>query len=302
MSESTGTTFRAMTWARRRTALSRVWRELRHDRPGFIGLLLLSGFGLFALSAPLIADRSSLLVASGRNNPDLAAPSIKFLLGTDEIGRDVLAQLVWGSRVSLFIGLFATVVAVVIGSVVGLAAGYTKGKVSAVLLAIDDFFLVVPFLPLAIVLAVVLGRSPVTLSIVIGVTSWAGSARLIRAQVLTLSERAYVERARALGASSWHVIVRHVLPGVTPLIIANATLIVPSAILTESTLSFLGFGDRLSPSWGKLLEGAQSSGSITLNAWWYYLPPGLCIIGIVLAFTLLGRSLERIFDPRLRGR
>jgi len=291
-----------MTWARRRRAFSRVWRELRHDRPGFIGLLLLSGFGLFALSAPLIADRSSLLAASGRNNPDLAAPSSKFLLGTDEIGRDVLAQLVWGSRVSLFIGLLATVVAVVIGSLVGLAAGYAKGKISAVLLAIDDFFLVVPFLPLAIVLAVILGRSPTTLAIVIGFTSWAGSARLIRAQVLTLSERAYVERARALGAGSWHVIVRHVLPGVAPLIIANATLIVPTAILTESTLSFLGFGDRLSPSWGKLLDGAQSSGSITINAWWYFLPPGLCIIGIVLAFTLLGRALERIFDPRLKGR
>lgn len=302
MSETTGTTFRSMTWARRRRALSRVWRELRRDRPGFIGLLLLSSFGLFALAAPLIADRSSLLVASGRNNPDLAPPSAKFLLGTDEIGRDVLAQLVWGSRVSLFIGLFATVVAVVIGSVVGLAAGYSKGKISTVLLAIDDFFLVVPFLPLAIVLAVVLGRSPVTLSIVIGVTSWAGSARLVRAQVLTLSERAYVERARALGAGSRHVIVRHILPGVVPLIIANATLIVPSAILTESTLSFLGFGDRLSPSWGKLLDGAQSSGSITLNAWWYYLPPGLCIISVVLAFTLLGRALERIFDPRLKGR
>ena len=302
MSASTGATFRAMTWARRRRALSRVWRELRHDRLGFTGLLILSGFGLFALSAPLIADRSKLLVASGRNNPDLAAPSAKFFLGTDEIGRDVLAQLVWGSRVSLFIGLFATIVAVVIGSVVGLAAGYAKGKLAAVLLAIDDFFLVVPFLPLAIVLAVVLGRSPITLSIVIGVTSWAGSARLIRAQVLTLSERAYVERARALGASPRHVIMRHVLPGVAPLIIANATLIVPSAILTESTLSFLGFGDRLSPSWGKLLDGAQSSGSITLNAWWYYLPPGLCIISVVLAFTLLGRALERIFDPRLKAR
>ncbi len=291
-----------MTWVRRRRAMTRVWDELRHDRPGFFGFLMMCFFSLTALAAPLIADRSSLLVASGRNNPDLAAPSLKFWLGTDEIGRDLLAQLVWGARVSLFIGLFATLVAVVIGTVIGLAAGYARGKTAAILLAIDDFFLVVPFLPLAIVLAVVLGRSPITLAIVIGFTSWAGSARLVRAQVLTLRERVYVERARALGASSWHIIIRHVLPGVAPLIIANATLIVPSAILTESTLSFLGFGDRLSPSWGKLLDGAQSSGSITLNAWWYYLPPGVCIIGIVLAFTLLGRSLERILDPRLNGR
>jgi peptide/nickel transport system permease protein len=298
----TSTSPRGMTWARRKQALARIWRELRHDRAGFVSLLVLLGFGLVALSAPLIADRSLLLAAAGRNNPDLASPRAQFLLGTDDIGRDVLAQLVWGSRVSLFIGIFATVVAVVIGSVVGLVAGYVKGKVATVLLAIDEFFLVVPFLPLAIVLAVILGRSPVTLAIVIGITSWAGSARLVRAQVLTLSERAYVERARALGAGTWQIIFRHVLPGVTPLIIANATLIVPGAILTESTLSFLGFGDRLSPSWGKLLDGAQSSGSITLNAWWYYLPPGLCIITVVLAFTLFGRALERIFDPRLAGR
>lgn len=293
---------RQMTWLRRRRALSRVWRELRHDRSGFTGLLLLVFFGVVAFAAPLIADRSELLAAAGRNNPDLAAPSAKFLLGTDEIGRSVLSQLVWGSRVSLFIGLLATVVAVVIGSTVGLISGYVKGRVGSLLLAIDDFFLVVPFLPLAIVLAVILGRSPVTLALVIGFTSWAGSARLVRAQVLSLSERGYVERARALGANSRHVILRHVLPGVAPLIIANATLIVPGAILTESTLSFLGFGDRLSPSWGKLLDGAQSSGSITLNAWWYYLPPGFCIITVVLAFTLFGRALERIFDPRLAGR
>ena len=291
-----------MTWARRKRALARVWRELRNDRSGFLGLLILLGFGLVALCAPLIADRSLLLAAAGRNNPDLAGPSAKFLLGTDDIGRDILAQLVWGSRVSLFIGIFATVVAVLIGSLVGLVAGYVKGKVATVLLAIDNFFLVVPFLPLAIVLAVILGRSPVTLALVIGFTSWAGSARLVRAQVLSLSERGYVERARALGANSRHVILRHILPGVAPLIIANATLIVPGAILTESTLSFLGFGDRLSPSWGKLLDGAQSSGSITLNAWWYYLPPGLCIVTVVLAFTLFGRALERIFDPRLAGR
>jgi peptide/nickel transport system permease protein len=167
------------------------------------------------------------------------------------------------------------------------------------LLAIDDFFLVVPFLPLAIVLAAILGRSPNVLAVVIGLTSWAGSARLVRAQVLTLSQRGYVERSRALGAGSRHIIAKHIVPGVAPLIIANATLIVPGAILTESTLSFLGFGDRNSPSWGRMLGDAQDAAAITQNAWWYYLPPGLCIIGVVLAFTLFGRALEQVFNPRL---
>ena len=290
------------TWRRRKQSAKRVWTLLRRDRSAMIGLLLLVLFVAMALFAPLLAPHRDLLAASGRNNPDLAPPSREFWLGTDEIGRDLFAQLVWGARVSLYIGLLATVVAVVIGSVLGLIAGYAKGWISRVMLAIDDFFLVLPFIPLAIVLAMLLGRSPTIMALVIGGTFWAGGSRLIRAQVLSLRERGFVERATALGASSRHIVTRHVLPGVAPLIIANASLIVPAAILAESTLAFLGLGDRFSPSWGTTLDGAQSSGALTLNAWWYYLPPGLCIIGIVIAFTLIGNALERIFDPRLVGR
>ena len=267
-----------------------------------VGLALMTLFVAMAVLAPVFANRSELQAAAGRNNPNLHAPNGKFWLGTDEIGRNVFALVMWGARVSLYIGLLATVVAVVIGSVLGLIAGYARGWVSRVMLAIDDFFLVLPFIPLAIVLALLLGRSPTIMALVIGGTFWAGGSRLIRAQVLSLRERGYVERATALGASSRHIIMRHVLPGVAPLIIANASLIVPGAILAESTLAFLGLGDRFSPSWGKVLEGAQASGALTLNAWWYYLPPGLCIIGIVLAFTLVGNALERIFDPRLGDR
>lgn len=290
------------TWVRRKQSARRVWSQLRNDRGAMIGLVLLALFVAMALSAPLFADRSELKAVAGRNNPDLAAPSGKFWLGTDEIGRDVFALVLWGARVSIYIGLLATVVAVFVGSLIGLVAGYAKGWLSRVMLAIDDFFLVLPFIPLAIVLALLLGRSPTVMALVIGGTFWAGGARLVRAQVLSLRERGYVERATALGASSRHIVTRHVLPGVAPLIIANASLIVPGAILAESTLAFLGLGDRFSPSWGKVLEGAQSSGALTLNAWWYYLPPGLCIIGIVLAFTLVGNALQRIFDPRLVGR
>jgi len=293
---------RQVTWARRRLATGRMWKQLRSDRAGFTGLIVLALFVLMALAAPLIADRSELRDDSSRGQLPFRPPSGAFLLGTDGIGRDVLAQVVWGARVSLYIGLFATVVAVVIGSLVGLVSGYLKGRIGALLLAVDDFFLVIPFLPLAIVLAAILGRSPNVLAIVIGVTSWAGSARLVRAQVLTLSERGYVDRARALGGGGRHIVVRHILPGVAPLIIANATLIVPGAILAESTLAFLGFGDRQSPSWGRILGDAQDKSAFTSNAWWNFLPPGLCIVGVVLAFTLLGRALEKIFNPKLSGR
>jgi peptide/nickel transport system permease protein len=180
---------------------------LRSDRTALVGLILLALFVTMALTAPLFAERTELQAAAGRNNPDLAAPSGKFWLGTDDIGRDVFALVMWGARVSLYIGLLATVVAVVIGSVLGLIAGYSRGWISRLMLAIDDFFLVLPFIPLAIVLALLLGRSPTVLALVIGGTFWAGGSRLIRAQVLSLRERGYVERATALGASNRHIIV-----------------------------------------------------------------------------------------------
>ena len=289
-------------WTRRRQSASRFIVQLGRDKGGLFGLALLVIFGLTALLAPYLAPRRELSAAAGRNNPDLAPPSMRFPLGTDEIGRSILPQLIWGARISLFIGLVATVVAVVIGSALGVTAGFVGGRVERLLMAIDDWFLVIPFLPLAIVLAAVLGSSATILALVIGATSWAGSGRLLRAQVLSVKQRQFVERSRALGGGGWHVVTRHVLPQVTPLILANAILTVPGAILAESTLAFLGFGNPFQPSWGKMLDGALSSGAITLNAWWYYLPPGLCIVGVVMGFTLVGRALERILDPRLAGR
>jgi peptide/nickel transport system permease protein len=137
---------------------------------------------------------------------------------------------------------------------------------------------------------------------VIGITSWPSTSRLVRAQVLTVKERLYVDRARALGAGRIHVINKHVLPNVAPLILANTTLAVPISILTETTLSFLGLGDPTQASWGKTLEEAFRAGAINREAWWYYLPAGLGIVAVVLAFTMFGRALEEILDPRLRER
>ena len=292
----------SIVWKRRKIAVKRAWRLLRADRGGMVGIVLLVLFGLMALFAPLIRAHSELAPSSGRGQPNLAPPSGKFWLGTDEIGRDLVAQLVWGARVSLYIGILATTVAVVIGSVIGLVAGFSRGWLSRVMLFIDDFVLVLPFLPLASVLAVILGRSPTVIAGVIGATFWAGNARLVRAQVLLLRERGYVERSRALGAGGRHIVTRHVIPGVAPLIIANATLLVPGVILGETTLAFLGLGDPTSPSWGKVLDGARTSGSVTSNAWWYFAPPGICIVTVVLAFMLVGRALEKIFNPRVAGR
>ncbi|HSL73896.1 MAG TPA: ABC transporter permease [Ilumatobacteraceae bacterium] len=293
---------RAAAWQRRRRAASDGWRRLRTDRAAMVGLVVLAGFVVMAIAAPWISPRSGLSAVDSIGNAAWQPPSWEHPLGTDHLGRSVAAQFVWGARVSLFVGFAATVLTITIGSIVGVTAGYLGGWADAVLMRLTDWFLVIPFLPLAIVLAAVLDRSIWNIVLVIGVTSWPPTARLIRSQVLTVSTRLYVDRARALGASRPHVVVKHVLPNVMPLILASVTLAVPIAILTETTLAFLGLADPTQASWGKTLEQAFAAGAIGRNAWWYHVPAGLGIVAVVLAFTLLGRGLEEILDPRLRGK
>jgi peptide/nickel transport system permease protein len=214
----------------------------------------------------------------------------------------VLTLLIWGARISLFVGLMATLISMLIGTLVGLTSGYFGGWAGAVLFRLTEWFLVIPFLPLAIVLASVLGRSLVNIVIVIGVTSWPGTALLIRSQVLSIKERPYVERSRALGAGHRHLIGRHLLPNVIPIVFANTTLTVAVAILSETTLSFLGLGDPTRVSWGSMLDDAYGVGAITTGSWWYFVPPGVCVVLVVLSFTLVGQALEEVLNPKLRER
>ena len=266
-----------------------------------IGLAILVLFALMAIFADVLVPPERLSVISATGEP-LAPPTNGFPLGTDEAGRSVLDLVIQGSQISLLVGLLATMISMFIGSSIGLAAGYYGGWISAVLMRLVDWFLVIPFLPLAIVLASLLGRSLWIIALVIGITTWAGTARVVRAQVLTVKSRPYVERARALGASDWRMITRHILPNVFPLIFANTVLVVAVAILTETTLSFLGLGDPFNVSWGTMLELAFERGSISLGAWWYLIPPGLCIVLVVLGFTMCGHALDEVLDPRLRQR
>jgi peptide/nickel transport system permease protein len=291
---------RRIAWLRRRRALAGAWRDYRADRAGMIGLGILLLFVAMALAAPLLADESGLRAINATANEPWAKPSEFGPLGTDSLGRSVWTQFVWGSRISLLVGLAATVLAILIGTVVGVAAGFYGRRVGGVLMRLTEWFLVIPFLPLAIALAAVLGPSLGNIILVIGITSWPSTARLVRAQVLTLKERLYVDRSRALGASDAHLMGRHILPNVSGLILANTTLTVPIAILSETTLSFLGLGDPSNASWGKMLEEAFTQGALTQQAWWYYVPPGVGIVLVVLAFTLIGHAIEEVLDPRLR--
>ena len=239
---------RRIAWIRRRRALSRAWGQFRHHTPGMIGLGILVAAVLMAIAAPLLADEAGLRAINVTHNPTFANPSEFGPLGTDSLGRDVMTQFIWGARTSLLVGLAATILAILIGSIVGITAGFYGGKIGGVLMRITEWFLVIPFLPLAIVLAAILGPSVKNIILVIGITSWPSTARLIAAQVLTLRERDYVDRSRALGASNWHLMTRHIVPNVSPLILANTTLTVPIVILSEATLSFLGLGDPSNPS------------------------------------------------------
>jgi peptide/nickel transport system permease protein len=282
--------------------VSSAWRRLASDKLAMISLVVLIAFIIMAIVTPWVSSRDDISPANTGGNPTWASPSREFVLGTDYLGRSVALQVMWGSRVSLFVGLAATLLTIVIGSLVGITAGFFGKWTDAALMRVTDWFLVIPFLPTAIVLASVLERSIWTIVFVIGITSWPSTARLVRSQVLSVRSRLYVDRARALGAGRAHLIRRHIFPNVLPLIMASTTLAVPISILTETTLSFLGLGDPTEVSWGSILNEAREKGAVTRGAWWYYMPPGVAIVLVVLAFTLLGRALETVLDPRLRER
>lgn len=291
----------ALTWERRRASLRGFWKLFRRDRTGMLGLIVLLLMLVVALAAPLLANAKGLNVTSAQGPLD-AGPSWNYLLGTDTDGRSVLTLLIWGSRISLLVGVAATLISVVLGAVVGIIAGEFGGWLDNLLMRVTDWFLVLPFLPLAIVLAIALGRGTGIIIFVIGVTSWPGTARIVRAQALTAKTRPYLERSRVLGAGHTHQMIKHLLPNVMPLLLANTILTVSDAILAESTLSFLGLGDPSQQSWGQMLNSVfESTGGSAGNVAWL-IAPGVAIVLVVLAFTFVGHAVEAVLSPRLRER
>jgi peptide/nickel transport system permease protein len=232
----------------------------------------------------------------------LLPPSGEHILGTDDMGRDILANLISGSRISLLVGVAATLISMAIGCTIGIVSGYFGKRVDQLLMRFTDFFIVIPWLPLMMVLAAVLGTSIWNIIFVIGITSWAGTARVVRAQTLSVKERQFVERTISLGAGSRHIMIHHILPNVFPLVFANTVLVASVAIVSETTLSFLGMGDPSRASWGMMLHYAFECGAASAGAYWYYLPPGICVVAVVLSFTLMGYAFDEILNPKLKGR
>jgi peptide/nickel transport system permease protein len=287
--------------ARRRRAAVEFWRQFRRHRAGLLGLGVLLGFVAVAVLAPVLTPSNALSVTEATGEP-FQPPSWGDPLGTDNFGRSVLSLVIWGARTSLLVGLVATFLSMAIGTVLGICAGHFGGWTGTVLMRVTDWFLVLPTMVLAIALATVLERGVSTMIVAIGVTAWPTTARLVRAQTLSVEARPYIERAKALGGGHRHVMSRHVLPNVMPLVMAQTTLIVSGSIIAESTMSFLGLGDPTQVTWGGTLQAARDTGAVSSGMWWFLLPPGLAIAVVALAFTLVGRALESVLNPKSRER
>lgn len=288
----------------------KTWRSFVSNSKGLAGLTILAVFIVMALVAePLYAlgliQNPSNVIESSTGDP-LESPSWSYLLGTDEKGRDVLSELFFGSRTSLIVGFAAAILTILLGATVGLAAGASGRAVDEVLMRLTDVFLVIPWLPFAVILASFLPPlnqpSMYKIIIVIGVTSWPAAARIVRSQVLSIRERSFIERAVAVGAGRFYVMRKHLLPNVFPLVFANAILSVSYAILSEAFLAFFGISDVTKVTWGSMLYNAFNFGGFTANAWWYVLAPGVCIVLVVLGFTFVSYALDDILNPKLRKR
>jgi peptide/nickel transport system permease protein len=273
----------------------RILRFLREHKPALIGLIIIVFFVVVAFVGTLFAPYS-VTAASG---PVYAPPSSAHWLGTDDIGVDMFSLILHGGRTSLIVGGAAAAVAISIGGVVGVLSGYFGGWVDMVLMRITDYFLVIPDLVLMIVVAAVWGPSLTHTILVIGLLLWTSTARVIRAQVKTLRERAYVRRARSVGAGHLSVMARHIVPQIGPLLVANTVITIAVAIFDESALAFLGLSDPNKVSWGTILEHANDRTAASNGAWWAVVPAGACIAAVVIGCYLLGSAIEDALNPRL---
>jgi len=223
------------------------------------------------------------------------------IMGTDAYGRDLFSQLLYGTAISLYVGLLSAILAIVIGLIVGLVAGYVGGIVDEILMRFNDALLVLPGLPLLIVLVAVLGTKIENLIILLGLLGWNGFARVVRSQVLSLKERPFIEAAKAVGAGKAYIIIRHILPNVMSLTYVSLATTVPGNVMAEAALSFLGFFDPNRMSWGRMLYDVQFTAGAVQN-WWWVVPPGLCIALLAISFVLLGYALDEVLNPKLRMR
>lgn len=281
----------------KRSQLAEIWRNLRKNKGAIIGLFIVALLVLMALGAPLIYDYETDIIKQNISQR-LQSPSLAHPFGTDHVGRDILARVIWGARYSLPIGIVAVVVAVLLGVTLGAVAGYYGGVVENVLMRFSDIFASIPHILLAIVVVSVLGQSTLNLMIAVGVTSTPAFIRVARAAVLTVRNQEYIEAAKAIGMKNWKIILLHILPNSLSPIVVQVTLRVGSAIISASSLCFLGLGiPAPAPEWGSMLaEGRKYIRDYSYMT----LFPGLAIMVTVLALNMLGDGLRDAMDPKMK--
>jgi peptide/nickel transport system permease protein len=279
-----------------------AFERLKRDRAAMISLVVIVLIVAMAVFAPFVASITGHGVDTQYNRigrtPDglPVGPSGTFVLGTDDLGRDVLVRIAYGARISLFIGVVATVITVTFGTIVGLAAGYFGKIVGTVLARLIDIMLAIPFLMFAIALASVFQPSIKVVIIVLAIFSWSSIARIVRGQVLSIREREYVEAARSMGASPWRIMFVDILPNVIAPLIVYTTLLIPATIVGEASLSFLGVGIQApTADWGQMISESQQYYQV---AWWFLVFPSLALLITTLAFNIFGDGVRDAFDPR----
>jgi peptide/nickel transport system permease protein len=289
--------------ARLKTSIEGVIDLYRGERLGQFGMATLLVFVVVALLAPVIRpyDPDRRFRTAEGSLARLQPPSSEHLLGTTHHANDVFSQLIMGAQVSVFVGFFAAIIAVFIGTNVGLLSAYYGGWVDDLLMRIVDVAYGLPFLPFVIVLVFIFGANITNLVLVIALILWRDSARVVRSEVLSQKQRPYVESAEAIGASDFRILYRHILPNVLPLAVLYMAFAVAYAVIYEASIAFLGFGDPNVYSWGRMMFLSYNYGAIRF-AWWWVVPPGLCIMLLVSSVFFIGRTLEKITNPELRHR
>lgn len=278
-----------------------LWRvtlkRFKRNKLAIFGLVVLSILIIVSLCAPLITNYTV-------DATDLAntfkAPSAEHILGTDDLGRDVFTRLLYGGRVSLSVGLVSTLISVTIGVFLGAVGGYFGGLLDNFIMRLVDIFMCFPFFVIAITAAAIFGPSIWNVMLISGLLSWTSIARIVRAEVMSIKQREFIESAKALGLTSLDIIFKHVIPNVLGVVIVYATLGIATGILSEAGLSYLGLGVRQpQPSWGNILASAQSLRSLRLH-WWLWVPPGILVFLTILSINFVGDGLRDALDPKLK--
>lgn len=282
---------------KKRSQMQEVWRRLKKNRMAMLGLVIVCILVLIAIFADVLFDYNDVVIKQN-TAIRLQGPSASHWLGTDEFGRDILARLVHGSRISLMVGIVAVSIALTVGGTLGALAGFYGGKIDMIIMRFMDILLAVPSLLLSITIVSALGPSIINLMIAISISSIPGYARIVRSSVMTVRDNEFVEAARSIGANNWEIILKHIIPNCMAPIIVQVSLKVASAILSTSGLSFLGLGVKApTPEWGSMLSGGRA---YLRNAWHLTFFPGVMIMITILSLNLLGDGLRDALDPKLK--